>query len=41
MLAIYQRISTEKECLRSAEQERILKSKRCIPNPDNFYWIGL
>jgi hypothetical protein len=30
MLAIHQGISTEKECLRSAEQERLLKSERGI-----------
>jgi hypothetical protein len=41
MLAINQGISTEKECLRSAEQERLLKSERATINPDSFYWIGL
>jgi len=41
MLAIRQGISTEKECLRSAEQESLLQSEWGIPNPDNFYWIGL
>jgi hypothetical protein len=41
MLAIHRGIFTEKERLRSAEQERLLKSERGMPNPDNFYWIGL
>ena len=37
MLAIHQGTSTEKEYLRSAEQERLLQSEWGIPNPDNFY----
>lgn len=37
MLAIRQGISTEKECLRRAEQERLIQSERGIHNPDNFY----